>query len=41
MKIEILKPKCQTCGYIPMESWDRICPRDKSVMRTELVEVEI
>jgi len=40
MKYQVLKPKCE-CGYIPMESWDKVCPRDKKIMKTQLVEIEV
>ena len=40
-KIKILKPKCLTCGYIPAESQDRICPRDNKYMNLQLVEIEV
>lgn len=39
--IQIMKPKCLTCGYISVESQDRICPKDKKYMRLELVEIEV
>ena len=39
--ITILKPKCLVCGYIPAESQDRICPKDKNYMNLELVEIEV
>ena len=39
-KIQVLKPKCD-CGYIPAETQDRICPRDKKFMKKQLVEIEV
>lgn len=41
MKIEVMKYKCDKCGYIPAESQDRFCVRDKSYMRFQLVEIEV
>jgi hypothetical protein len=40
-KIQVMKPICKVCGYIPAESWDRICPRDKNYMNLDLVEIEV
>ena len=39
--IKILKPQCKVCGYIPAETQDRICPRDKKYMNLELIEIEV
>ena len=39
--ITIMKPQCKVCGYIPAESQDRICPKDKTYMNLELVEIEV
>jgi hypothetical protein len=38
MTVKVLKPKCE-CGYISIETQDRICPLDKKVMRLQEVEV--
>lgn len=40
-KIKIMKPQCKVCGYTPVETQDRICPRDKSIMKLEIVEIEV
>jgi uncharacterized protein YunC (DUF1805 family) len=38
INIKMLKPKCE-CGYISVETQDRICPIDKKVMRLQEVEM--
>ena len=39
--ITILKPKCDICGRVSVESQDRICPKDKKFMNLQLVEIEV
>lgn len=39
--IQILKPKCDICGRVSVESQDRICPIDKKFMNLQLVEIEV
>ena len=34
----MLKPKCEICGYVSVESQDRICPNDKSYMKLKDVK---
>lgn len=38
MTVKVLKPKCE-CGYISVETQDRVCPIDKKIMRLEIVEM--
>lgn len=39
--IQVLKPKCDICGRVSVESQDRICPIDKKFMKLQLVEIEV